>query len=113
VFVLKYPQYSKVENGRPNKVIVLCMLIIDVILVCVSSDVSFQELGRTVFLEGVFGRTHIYKHNKFTRKKQGALRIQKKGTEKTEVDEHFGFNENMHIIDEILRNQKVQLVDHR
>jgi hypothetical protein len=51
----QYPQYSKVENGPSNKMIVLCVLIIVFILVCVSLDVSYQELGRPIFLEGVFG----------------------------------------------------------
>jgi len=44
---------------------VLCMLIIVVILVCVSLDISYQELGWTIFLEGVFGLTHF--HNMLTK----------------------------------------------
>jgi hypothetical protein len=50
---------AKLKMGRPNKMIVLCMLIIAVILVCVSPDVSHQELGRPIFLEGIFGLTHL------------------------------------------------------
>jgi hypothetical protein len=35
------------------------MLIIVFILVCVSLAVSYQELGRPVFLEGIVGLTHV------------------------------------------------------
>jgi hypothetical protein len=28
-------------------------------IVCISPDVSYQELGRSIFLEGIFGLTHI------------------------------------------------------
>jgi hypothetical protein len=55
----QYPQYSKVENGPSNKMIVLCVLIIVFILVCVSLDVSYQELGWLIFLEGIVGLTHL------------------------------------------------------
>jgi hypothetical protein len=50
---------AKLKMGRPNKLTVLCTLIIVVILVCVSLDVSYQELGRPTFLESVFGLAHI------------------------------------------------------
>jgi uncharacterized membrane protein HdeD (DUF308 family) len=36
------------------------MSIIVFILVCVSLNVSYQELGRFIFLEGVFGLIHLY-----------------------------------------------------
>jgi hypothetical protein len=37
------------------------MLSIVIILVCVSLDVSYQELGRPIFLEGILGltRSHV------------------------------------------------------
>jgi hypothetical protein len=43
------------KMDRLHKMVVLRMLITVMILVCVSSDVSCQELGCSIFLEGVFG----------------------------------------------------------
>jgi hypothetical protein len=64
--------------GRPNKMIVLCTLIIVVILVCVSLDVSYQELGRSTFLEGVLDSPYcLYWENCFQR--EGA-KVQLLGT---------------------------------
>jgi hypothetical protein len=45
--------------GRLDKVIVFNVLIVVIILVCVSLDVSRQKEGRSNFLEGIFGFTHI------------------------------------------------------
>jgi len=47
------------KMDRLEKMNVFRVLIIVMMLVCVSLDVSYQELGRLIFLEGVFGLTHI------------------------------------------------------
>jgi len=55
----KYPQYSLKENEPNNKINAFNVLIIVMILVYGPFDVSWQELGRPIFLEGVFGLTQI------------------------------------------------------
>jgi hypothetical protein len=46
--------------GRLGTMIVFSLLIIVLILLCVSLDVSWEELRRPTFLEGIFGLTPIY-----------------------------------------------------
>jgi hypothetical protein len=46
--------------GRHDTMIVFNVLIIVMILICVSLDVSWEELRRPTFLEGIFGLTPIY-----------------------------------------------------
>jgi uncharacterized lipoprotein len=57
----KYPQYSPKENGPNNKMNAFNVLLIVMILVYGPFDVSWQELGRPIFLEGVFGLTQLQK----------------------------------------------------
>jgi hypothetical protein len=58
----KYPQYSPKENGPNNKMNAFNVLLIVMILVYGPFDISWQELGRPIFLEGVFGLTHFFRH---------------------------------------------------
>jgi hypothetical protein len=46
-------------RGRPDKRTLFNVLIIIVTSFCVSLYVSYQKLGWTIFLEGVFGLIHI------------------------------------------------------
>jgi hypothetical protein len=45
--------------GRLNKMITLSVLIIVMKSICDSLVISRQELGQPIFLEGIFGLTHI------------------------------------------------------
>jgi hypothetical protein len=45
--------------GRLNKMITLSVLIIVMKSICDSLVISRQELGQPIFLEGIFGLTHM------------------------------------------------------
>jgi len=47
------------KMGRIDTMIVFSVLVIVVLFVCASLVISCRELGRPIFLEGIFGLTHV------------------------------------------------------